>query len=107
MVAKTSGRAVRGQSIAEFPIPTAAGLPSGIAAGSDGAIWFAEFGGNRIGRITPAGAITEFPIPTPESGPTLLAAGPDGANGVYANDGGFPTSSYQSTNYWVDVVFTP
>jgi hypothetical protein len=34
-----------------------------------------------------------------------LATGPDGANGVYANDGGFPTQSYQSTNYWVDVVF--
>jgi hypothetical protein len=36
-----------------------------------------------------------------------LPAGPDGANGVYANDGGFPTLSYQSSNYWVDVVFTP
>jgi hypothetical protein len=34
-----------------------------------------------------------------------LATGPDGANGVYANDGGFPTQSYQSTNYWVDVAF--
>jgi hypothetical protein len=34
-----------------------------------------------------------------------LAPGPDGANGIYANDGGFPTQSYQSTNYWVDVVF--
>jgi hypothetical protein len=34
-----------------------------------------------------------------------LATDPDGANGVYANDGGFPTQSYQSTNYWVDVVF--
>jgi hypothetical protein len=33
-----------------------------------------------------------------------LATGPDGANGVYANDGGFPAQSYQSTNYWVDVV---
>jgi hypothetical protein len=35
-----------------------------------------------------------------------LAPGPAGANGVYANDGGFPTQSYQSTNYWVDVVFS-
>ncbi|WP_427173005.1 DUF4082 domain-containing protein [Arthrobacter sp. 92] len=35
-----------------------------------------------------------------------LASGTDGANGVY-NYGAtaFPTSSYNSTNYWVDVVF--
>mgnify|MGYP003353072498 CR=1 FL=1 len=38
--------------------------------------WF-EFGGNKIGRIPPAGVITEFPIPTPDSGPRALAAGPD------------------------------
>jgi hypothetical protein len=32
-----------------------------------------------------------------------------GANGVYAYGGPglFPTGSYQSTNYWIDVVFTP
>lgn len=32
-----------------------------------------------------------------------------GGNGVYTYGaaGGFPTSSYASTNYWVDVVFTP
>jgi hypothetical protein len=36
-----------------------------------------------------------------------LANGEDGANGVYlyATGGGFPTSFYNSTNYWVDVVF--
>jgi hypothetical protein len=35
-----------------------------------------------------------------------LASGTDGANGVY-NYGAtaFPTSSYNSTNYWVDVIF--
>ena len=34
--------------------------PRGITAGPDGNIWFAEDGGNRIGRITPAGVVTEF-----------------------------------------------
>lgn len=29
----------------------------------------------------------------------------DGPNGVYTYGGGFPTSSYQNANYWVDVVF--
>jgi uncharacterized protein DUF4082/concanavalin A-like lectin/glucanase superfamily protein/Big-like domain-containing protein/fibronectin type III domain protein len=36
-----------------------------------------------------------------------LAPGTDGANGVYRyGAGGFPTESYFSTNYWVDVVFS-
>lgn len=38
-----------------------------------------------------------------------LANGVDGSNGVYvytSAPGGFPTQSYASSNYWVDVVFT-
>ncbi|MDB5119054.1 MAG: Fibronectin type domain protein [Sphingobacteriales bacterium] len=37
-----------------------------------------------------------------------LANGADGPNGVYkySTSTAFPSSSYQSTNYWVDVVFT-
>jgi len=39
---------------------------------------------------------------------TALAAGVDGVNGVYRQgSSAFPTSSYLSSNYWVDVVFTP
>ncbi|HYH77963.1 MAG TPA: DUF4082 domain-containing protein, partial [Arthrobacter sp.] len=36
-----------------------------------------------------------------------LASGVDGANGVYryGSTVGFPTDSFRSTNYWVDVVF--
>ncbi len=35
-----------------------------------------------------------------------LANGTDGANGVYLYGGsGFPTNTFQSANYWVDVVF--
>src|SRR5207253_671736 len=37
-----------------------------------------------------------------------LAAGVDGVNAVYRQgSSAFPTSSYLSSNYWVDVVFTP
>jgi hypothetical protein len=38
---------------------------------------------------------------------TGLADGTDGANGLYSytNSPAFPTSSYKSSNYWIDVVF--
>jgi hypothetical protein len=36
---------------------------------------------------------------------TGLQNGADGGNGVYRNGAGFPNSTYQSMNYWVDVVF--
>ena len=67
-----------GQIIREFAIPTPNSDPIGIAAGPDGALWFAEENvSNKIGRITTAGVITEFAAPTPNvSGG--IAAGPDG-----------------------------
>lgn len=39
----------------------------------------------------------------------LLKNGVDGPNGVYryGSGSGFPTSTFNSTNYWVDVVFMP
>jgi len=38
---------------------------------------------------------------------SALANGDGGGNGVYryGTGGGFPTSTFQSANYWVDVVF--
>jgi hypothetical protein len=45
---------------------------------------------------------------TPVDNPPLhaLADGLDGGNGVYRyGESGFPTSSWNSSNYWVDVVF--
>jgi virginiamycin B lyase len=66
-------------SFTEYPIPTAGSQPSRIATGSDGALWFTEFTGNKIGRSTTAGVITEFTVPTAASQPTAIAAGPDGA----------------------------
>ncbi|WP_298234743.1 DUF4082 domain-containing protein, partial [uncultured Azohydromonas sp.] len=52
-----------------------------------------------------------FAVNAVTSGPIhLLANGESGANGVFTYGGTtvqFPSSSYQSSNYWVDVVFTP
>jgi hypothetical protein len=40
---------------------------------------------------------------------TALAAGVSGPNGVYVYGAtsGFHNNSWNSTNYWVDVVFAP
>jgi hypothetical protein len=49
--------------VTEYPLPTANANPSGIAGGSDGALWFSESGASQIGRITTAGVVTEYPLP--------------------------------------------
>ncbi|MGO4883154.1 MAG: hypothetical protein ACLP59_20375 [Bryobacteraceae bacterium] len=51
----------------------------GITGGSDGAVWFADFYGNQIGRITTHGYIYFYFIPTANSGPLGIAQGADGA----------------------------
>src|SRR5262249_10137580 len=68
-----------GNITAEYPILTPNSVPSGIAAGPDGALWFTEESGAKIGRIPSAGAITEYPIPRPDSDPGAIAVGADGA----------------------------
>jgi streptogramin lyase len=65
-------------SLREFPVPTPAGGPLDITTGPDGNLWFTEFPGNRIGRITPEGSISEFPLPNESSYPTTIVTGPDG-----------------------------
>ena len=67
------------QTLTQFPVPTALSGPNDITAGPDGALWFTESAGNKIGRITITGAVTEFPIPTANSEPYGITAGPDGA----------------------------
>ena len=42
--------------------PTIA-TPYGITVGSDGALWFANYGNNSIGRITRSGVVTKFTDP--------------------------------------------
>jgi streptogramin lyase len=75
------------QTITEFPGPTAGSGPIGIAAGPDGALWFTETDGNKIGRITTAGVFTEFAVPTADSIPVGIAAGSDGTLWFTESDG--------------------
>jgi streptogramin lyase len=67
------------QTIIEYPLPAAGSGPAVITAGPDGALWFADTLGNKIGRITTNGVITEFPTPTVTSQPAGITTGPDGA----------------------------
>src|SRR5262249_36998221 len=46
--------------------------------GPDGALWFTEFAGNKIGRLAADGGFTEYPLPTPGAQPDDMTVGPDG-----------------------------
>jgi len=51
--------------------------PLEFTTGLDGALWFTELLGHKIGRISTSGVITEVPLPN-EASPSVTA-GPDGA----------------------------
>lgn len=70
-----------------FEVPDERSQPWGITDGQDGALWFTERTGNRIGRLTTSGVLTEFPLPTAGSSPTDIAAGSDGALWFTENGG--------------------
>jgi streptogramin lyase len=59
---------------------TANSRPTGIAAGTDGALWFTEAASpGRIGRITTGGDVTEYTDGlTADRAPWMIAPGPDG-----------------------------
>ena len=80
----------------------------GITAGPDGNVWFAEYGANNIGKITPGGATTEYPIPTPSGGPRSITAGPDGNLWFteYAGKIGKITPSGNITEYTIPTAFS-
>ena len=76
-LATKSVASLRRAALPNTGIPTASSF-NGITAGPDGALWFTEYGTNKIGRITTAGAITEFALAA-NSEPYHIVAGPDGA----------------------------
>ena len=59
---------------------TANSRPTGIAAGTDGVLWFTESASpGRIGRITTRGDVTEYTEGlTADRAPWMIAPGPDG-----------------------------
>ncbi len=63
--------------ITEFSAGT--GDPYQTVLGPDGAIWFAEFFTNKVGRIATDGTLLEFTVPTAFASLTGITTGPDGA----------------------------
>ena len=66
--------------VTEFPLVVADSKPLGVAAGSDGNVWFTEVVGSRIGKVTPQGRVTDFSTGSgvsTSSRPWSIAAGPD------------------------------
>lgn len=56
---------------------TASANPYATCLGPDGNVWFTEYTGNRIGKITPAGTVTEYALAA-GTNPRGICAGPDG-----------------------------
>lgn len=82
-------------SFTTFPLPVQAVWPDGITLGPDSALWFTEFDGDAVARITTFGRVTEYFVPrrpgritgaTPNSQPHDIVAGPDG--NLWFNDFG-------------------
>ena len=73
-------------TIQEFPTTTPNSVPTSIALGADGNMWFTERMVGKIGRITPSGSITEYSVGISGSAPETITAGPDG--NLWFTDGG-------------------
>jgi virginiamycin B lyase len=65
--------------ISTYQIATVNSSPTNMIAGPDGALWFTESLGSRIGRIETNGTMTEFATPTLMAQPRGLIVGPDNA----------------------------
>ena len=60
-------------SITEFTVPVSGSYPTDIANGRDGNLWFTDFFGNNIFRMTTDGGMTRYSIPTAGSEPDQAA----------------------------------
>ncbi len=69
------GKITTSGAITEYSLPAGSAGSSGIAAGSDGKLWFTR--GDKIGKITTSGTVTEYSLPAESRGKGIVA-GPDG-----------------------------
>jgi sugar lactone lactonase YvrE len=65
--------------VTEFLVPTDGSTPTAITAGPDGALWFTEGRGNKIGRLLPGMSINEFAaFSAKQAYGQGITSGPDG-----------------------------
>lgn len=70
------GRITTGGYLTKFGRPNS-GNDQGIAAGTDGNLWFTDPENDEVGKISVHGAISEYSILTPGALPTMIAASSD------------------------------
>jgi virginiamycin B lyase len=68
-----------GPVLDEVALPDPAAGPYGVAAGSDGTIWFTLVHAGGIGRVAPDGELIVVALDGPDPLPMVIAPGPDGA----------------------------
>lgn len=61
-----------------YPIPTPGAKPAVMASDDQGILWFSEWRGSHIGRISADGKIKEYLIPAEEESPRAIAVDHDG-----------------------------
>ena len=80
-----------------FPLPNQSSFPAHLALDQAGNIWFTEFWGNSIGRLTPeTGEIIKLPLPTP-----IVQQGP----GIWVGSGPWELTFDESGDLWVSEFF--
>lgn len=67
-----------GGTMTAFDLPSAGAVPSDVAIGADGTVWFIEYRADAIGRIV-GDKVQEFPIGERVLGLSGLAVTPDGS----------------------------
>lgn len=88
-------------AITEIAQPWLRNVYDGILVDAGGAVWFAEFTDNRIGRYS-NGTFTEFPMPQPNSYPTNLAIDPAGRIWVTAQGVNTLAAFNPASQSWVE-----
>src|SRR5436305_6562797 len=71
------GRVDYSGNVAFTDMPGGLGDPVGITLGNDGAYWIANFGADKVRRMTPAGDVTEPISFAANSGPRQITKGPN------------------------------
>jgi streptogramin lyase len=90
-----------------YSIPTSGSYPMDITPGSDGNMWFVEYTGNKIGKITPSGTITEY-----SGGQNPFSIAADASGNLWFTPGTFGylskiTTSGTTTDYSLATTYSP